>query len=95
MLRAFEKRTLAKVFGPKTHEVARTWRRLHNEKLCYLYCSTSIVRLIKSRRMGCAGHVARMVGKLEGRRSLIRPRRRWEENIKMYFQKVGREPGLV
>jgi hypothetical protein len=78
---------LAKVFGPKTHEVARTWRRLHNEELCDMYCSPSIVRLIKSRRMGWAGHVVRMVGKLDGRRPLIRPRRRWEDNIKMNFQK--------
>jgi len=94
MLRVFENRVLAKVFGPKTHEVARTWRRLHNEELCDLYCSPSIVRLIKS-RMGWAGHGARMLGKLEGRRPLIRPRHRWEDSIKMNFQKVGGGSGLV
>ena len=62
MLRVFENRLLAKVFWPETYDVARTWRRLHNEELCDLYCSPSIVRLIKSRRMSWIGHVARMVG---------------------------------
>ena len=95
MLRVFENSVLVKVFGPKTHEVTRTWRRLHNEKLCDLYCSPSKVRLIKSRRMRWTGHVARIVGKLEGRRPLIRPRRRWENTIKMNFQKVRCGPGLV
>ena len=95
MLRVFENRVLAKVFGPKTHEVARTWRRLHNEELCDLYCSPSIVRLTKSRRMRWAGHVTRIVEKLEGRRPHIRPRRRWENSIKMTFQRVGCGPGLV
>ena len=64
-----------------------------------LYCSPNIVRVIKSRRMRWAGHVARMgeerevyrvlVGKPEGRRPLGRPRRRWVDNIRMYLQEVG------
>ena len=67
--------------------------RLHNEELNDLYSSPSIVRVIKSRRMRWAGHVALMgeergvyrvlVGKLEGRRSLGRPKRRWVDNIRM------------
>jgi len=74
-------------------------RRLHNEKLNDLYSSPNIVRVIKSRRMRCAGHEARMeeergvymvlVGKTEGRRPLWRSRRRWVSNIRMDLQEVG------
>ena len=77
-------------------EVTGEWRRLHNEELHDLYCSPNIVRVIKSRRMRCAGHVARMgeereayrvlVGKPEGKRTLVRPRRRWVDNIRMDLQ---------
>jgi hypothetical protein len=66
---------------------------LHNEELHNLYCLPSIIRIIKSRRMGWAGHVARMgekrnayrilVVKPGGKRPLRRPRRRWEDNIRM------------
>jgi hypothetical protein len=79
--------------------VTGEWRRLHNEELNGLYSSANIVRVIKSRRMGRAGHVARMgegrgaykilVGRPEGRRPLGRPRRRWEDNIKIDPQEVG------
>ena len=72
---------------------------LHNEELSDLYSLPNIVRLVKSRRMRWAGHVARMeegrgvyrvlVGKPEGKRPLGRPRRRWEDNIKMDLQEVG------
>jgi hypothetical protein len=75
------------------------WRRLHNEELNDLYSSLNIIRVIKSRRMRSAGHVARMgekrgayrifMGRTEGRRPLGRPRRRWEDNIKMDLQAVG------
>jgi hypothetical protein len=77
-LRVFENRVLRRIFGPRRDEVTGEWRRLHNEKLIDLYSSPNIVRVIKSRRMRCAGHVARMgerrgayrvlVGKPEGRR---------------------------
>jgi len=79
-LRVFEKRVLRRVFGPKRDEVTGEWRRLHNEELSDLYCSPNIVRVIKSRRMRWAGHVARIgvrrdvhrvfVGKPEGKRPL-------------------------
>jgi hypothetical protein len=80
-------------------ELTGEWRKLHNEELNDLYSLPNIVRVIKSRRMRWAGHVARMgedrgvhrvlVGKLEGNRPLGRPRRRWEDNIKMDLQEVG------
>jgi hypothetical protein len=89
---------LRRVFGPKRDEATREWRKLHNEELNDLY-SPNIVRVVKSRRMGWAGHVARMGegrgvhrvwgGRPEGRRPLGRPRRRWEDNIKMDLQEVG------
>ena len=62
-LRVFENRMLRRIFGPKRDEVTREWRKLHNEDLNDMYCSPNIVRVIKSRRMRWAGHVARMGGK--------------------------------
>jgi len=59
-LKAFENMVLRRIFGPRRDEVAGEWRRLHNEELSDLYSSPSIVRVIKSRRMRRAGHVARM-----------------------------------
>jgi hypothetical protein len=56
----FENRVLRKVFGPKRDEVTGEWRKLHGEDLNHLYSSPNIVRVIKSRRMRWAGHVARM-----------------------------------
>jgi hypothetical protein len=98
-LRVFENRVLRRIFGPKRDEVTGGWRKLHNEELHGLYSSPSIVRVIKARRMRWAGHVARieevrgayniLVGRPEGRRPLGRPRRRWEDNIKMDFRKIG------
>ena len=61
-LRVFENRVLRGVFGTKRDEVTGEWRKLHNEELNDLYCSPNIVRVIKSRRMRWAGHVARMGG---------------------------------
>ena len=88
-----------RIFGPKRDEVTGEWRKLHNEELKGLYLSPNIVRVIKSRRMRWTGHVACMgegrgvyrvlVGKPEGKRPLGRPRRRWEDNIRMDLQKVG------
>jgi hypothetical protein len=90
---------LRRIFGSRRYEVTGDWRRLHNEELNYLYSSPTIVRMIKSRRMIWAGHVARMgegrvsyrvlVGKPEGKRPLGRTRYRWEDNIKADFQEVG------
>jgi hypothetical protein len=58
--RLSENRVLRKIFGPKRNEVTREWRRLHNEELNGMYSSPNIIRVIKSRRMRWAGHVARM-----------------------------------
>jgi hypothetical protein len=84
---------LRRIFGPKMDGVTGGWRKLDNEELHNLYSSPSIIRMIKSRRMRWAGHVARMgkkrnvnrllVGKAEGKRPLGRPRRRWIVNIKI------------
>jgi hypothetical protein len=98
-LRVFENRVLRRIFGPKRDQMTGQWRTLHNEELNDLCSSPNIIRVIKSRRMRWAGHVARMgekrgayrilVGRPEGRRPLGRPRCRWEDNIKMDFQDVG------
>jgi hypothetical protein len=56
----FENRVLRKIFGPKRDEVTGGWRKLHNEELHNLYSSPRIITMIKSRRMKCAEHVARM-----------------------------------
>ena len=98
-LRVSENRVLRRIFGPKGVEVTGEWRKLHNEKLNVLYSSLNIVRVVKSRRMRWAEHVARMgegrgvyrvlVGRPEGKRALGRPRRRWEDNIKMDLQEMG------
>jgi hypothetical protein len=98
-LRVYENRVLRRVFGPKRDEVTGEWRKLHNVELNDLYSLPNIVRVVKSRRMRWAGHVARMeedrgvyrvlVGKPEGNRPLRRPRHRWEDNIKMDLREVG------
>jgi hypothetical protein len=98
-LRVFENRVLRRIFGPKRDEVIGGWRKLHNEELHGLYSSPSIIKVIKARRMRWAGHVAHMgevrgaynilVGRPEGRRPLGRPRRRWEDNIKMDLREIG------
>jgi hypothetical protein len=97
-LGVFENRVL-RMFEPKIDGVTGEWRKLHNEELHDLYSSTSIIRIVKARRMRWAEHVARMgekrnayrllVGKPEGRRPLGRPRRRWLDNIRMDLVDVG------
>jgi hypothetical protein len=79
-------------------DVIGDWRKLQNEELHNLYSSPNIIRTNMSRRMRWAGHVARMVekmnacrifvGSLEGKRSVERPSRRWEDNIKMEVRKI-------
>jgi hypothetical protein len=95
----FENRVLRRIFGPKRDEVTGEWRKLHNEELNALYSLPNIMRVIKSRRLRWAGHVARLgegrvvyrvlVGKPEGKRPLGRPRHRWEDNVRMDLQEVG------
>jgi hypothetical protein len=85
-LRVFENGLLRKIFGPKRNEASGEWRRLYNEELYDFYCSSNIIRVIKSR---WARHVARMegsrgaygdlVGRFEGKIPLGKPRRRWME----------------
>ena len=97
-LRIFENRILRRVFRPKRDDNGE-WRMLHNEELHSLYRSANIVRVIKSRRLRWAGHVARMeegrcafkilTGKSTGKRPLGRPRRRWEDNIRMDLEEIG------
>ncbi|KAJ4445480.1 hypothetical protein ANN_07288 [Periplaneta americana] len=98
-LRVFENKVLRKIFRAKRDEVTGKWRKLHNTELHALYSSPDIIRNIKSRSLRWAGHVARMGesrnayrvldGSPEGKRPLRRPRRRWEDNIKMDLKEVG------
>jgi hypothetical protein len=90
---------LTRIFGPKRDEVRRDWRKLHNDELHNLNSSPNVVRMIKSRSMRWAGHVARMVekrnayrilvGKPEGKRPLGRQKRRWVNNIKLDLREIG------
>jgi hypothetical protein len=98
-LKVFENRVLRRIFGPKWDEVTREWRKLHRGELHNLYSSSYIIRQIKSRRMTWAVHMTRMgegrkvyrvlVGKPEGKRPLGRPRRRWEDGIRMDLRAIG------
>ena len=98
-LRVFEKGVLRRIFGSKKDEVTGEWRKLHNEELNDMYCSSNIFRVIKWRRIRWAGHIEHMgqikgvyrilVGRSEGKSTLGRPRRIWENNIKMDLQEVG------
>jgi hypothetical protein len=90
---------LRRIFGPKTDEVTGGWRKLHNEELHNFYSSPSIIRMLKSRRMKWARHVARiwekrnscriLVGKPEGKRPLRRPRCKWVDRIKIGLKEIG------
>jgi hypothetical protein len=93
-----ENRVLRRIFWPKREEVEGDWRRLHNEELHNLYASPNAVRVNISRRMRWVGHVARMGevtraykilgGTPKGNRSLGRPRRIWEDNIRMDLREM-------
>jgi hypothetical protein len=90
-LRVFENRELRRIFGLQRDEVMGHWRKLHNEELHNLYSLINIIRIIKSRRTRWVGHVALMgekrntcrtlMGKLEEKRPLGRPRRRWVDRF--------------
>ena len=98
----FENKVLWKIVGAKRDEITGEWRKLHIAELHALYSSPNIIRNLKSRRLRWAGRVARLkqfrnayrvlVGKPESRRPLGRPRRRWDENIKMDLREVGCDP---
>jgi hypothetical protein len=89
---------VSRIFGPKKEEDG-SWRKLHNDELHNLYSLPNIVRVIKSRRVRWAGHMARigegrgvyrfLVGRPESKRPLGRPRHRWEDNIKMDLMQIG------
>jgi len=94
----FDNRVLS-IFGSRRDEVTKEWRKPDNEKLHDLYSSPNTFRVIKSRRMRWAGHVVHMgawrgvyrilVGKPEGKTPPGRPKRRWEDNIKMDLEAVA------
>jgi hypothetical protein len=98
-LRVFENRVLRRIYGPKRDEITGQWTKLHDGELHNLYSSPDIIRQIKSRIMRWAGHVARMgegrnvyrvlVGEPTGKRPLERPRRRWEDGIKIDLREIG------
>jgi hypothetical protein len=97
-LRVFENRVLRMIFGLKRKEDG-SWRKLHNDEIHSLYSSPNIVRVIQSRRMRWAGHVARkgegkgvyrvLVGRPKGKRPLGRHRCRWEDNVKLDLREIG------
>jgi hypothetical protein len=102
-LRVFENRVLRKMFGSKRGEVTGEGRKLHNEELYNLYSSPDIIRQIKSRRMSWAGHVVRrgeerkvqgFGGEREGKRPLGRPRRRWEDGMRMDLREISWGDGV-
>ena len=102
-LRVFENKVLRQIFGAKKDEITGEWRKLQNAELHALYSLPNTIRSLNSRRLRWAGHVAHMeqsrnayrvlVGKPEGNRPLGRPRRRWEDNIRMDLREVGCDPG--
>jgi hypothetical protein len=103
-LRVLGNRVLRRILGPKRDEVMGEWRKLFGGELHNLYSSPDIIRQIKSRRMRWAGHVASMgegrkvyrvlVGKPKEKRPLGRPRRRWEDGIKMDLTETGGGGGV-
>jgi hypothetical protein len=94
----FDNRVLRRIFGPKRDEVTGEWRKLHNDEI-NLYSSPNIIKQIKSRTVRWAGRFARMgmdrkvykvlVGKPKGMRPLGRPRRRWEDGIRLDLSKIS------
>ena len=103
-LRDFENRVLRRIFEPKRKEVTGELTRQHNKELYALYFSPNIFRVIESRRLRWEWQLAKMgesigaygvlVGILEGRRPLERPRSRWEDHIKINLRETGWGQGL-
>jgi hypothetical protein len=99
ILRVFQNRVLRRIFGPKRDEVKEEWMKLHSQELHNVYSSPDIIRQIKARRMRWAGYVACMgeerkvykvlVGNPEGKRPLVRLRRRWEDGSRMDLREIG------
>ena len=99
----FENKVLCKIFWAKRHEITGEWRKFYNAELHAMYTSPNIIRILKSRRLRWTGHVTRLeqsrntyrvlVEKPERERPLRRPRRRWEDNIKMVLREVGFDLG--
>jgi hypothetical protein len=95
----FKNRVLRGIFGPRRDDVTGEWKKLRNEELHDLYSSPSIIRIMKSKRMRWAWHVAQMgekrnayrllVGKPERKRPLGKPGRRWVDNMRMDLVEVG------
>jgi hypothetical protein len=95
---------LRKIVRSEREEVIGDWRKLQSEEHRGWYTSPNIIRVIKSRIMRWAGHVARMenrkgeyivlVVKREGKRLLGRSVHRWEDNIEMYFEEIGCRRGM-
>jgi hypothetical protein len=95
----FKNRVLRKILGLKRNLVVGGWGKLHNEEHQNLYSSPYILRMLKSKRMRRARHVARigakrnayriLVRNQEGKKPLRRPRRRWVNNIKMDLTEIG------
>jgi hypothetical protein len=96
-LRLFENRVLRRISRPKRDEVTGGWRKLHNEELHNLHSSLRIIRMIKSRRMRWAGHVARMRRRgmhiefwwesQKKETTRLRPTRRWIDNVKIVLKR--------
>jgi hypothetical protein len=99
-LRVFENRVLRRIFGPKRDEMVDGSKKLHNEGLHNFYFSPSIMRMIKSKGMRWAGHVAAigekrtLMGKPQGKRPLGRPRYTWENNIATFLWLCGCRRGF-
>jgi hypothetical protein len=95
----FENRVLTRIFGPNRDEVTGEWRKLHNEELHILYYSPNVIRQIKSRTRLWTEHVAYVEeerkgkqgfgGKARRKELLGRPRRRWEDGIRMDLRENG------
>jgi hypothetical protein len=94
------KNEVLRIFGPKRDEVTEEWRKLYNEEFQNSYSSPCIIRMIKSRTLTCAEHVASeergkaykiLVGKAQGKRPLSSTKCRWEENIKTDLGGIGSE----